>query len=92
MQSPFTYPISRMAAADLLLKIKLCVACNFASQHDEVAFCEGFAGDPTQWILLEAGIKNVIADGIANFVGMTFGDGFGGKNVTVRHGFGSVKS
>jgi hypothetical protein len=33
------------ASADLLLKIKLCVACNFACEYDEVAFCEGFASD-----------------------------------------------
>ena len=31
--------------ADLLLKIKLCIACNFASQHDEVALGESFASD-----------------------------------------------
>ena len=73
--------------ADLLLKIKLCVARNFASEHNEVAFCEGFASDATQWILLETGVENVITDCIANFVRMPFGDGFRGKNVTTRHGF-----
>ena len=63
--------------ADLLVKIKFCVACDFACEHDEVAFCKSFASDATQWILLETGVENVIANGIANFIGMTFGDGFG---------------
>jgi hypothetical protein len=33
------------ASADLLLKIKLCVACDFACEHNEVAFCKSFASD-----------------------------------------------
>jgi hypothetical protein len=36
--------------------------------------------------LVETGVEDVIADGIANFVRVTFSDRFGGKDVTMRHG------
>ena len=74
------------SVADPLFKIKLGVACDLAGEHDQVAFRERFASDAAQRILFETGVEDVIADGIANFVGMTFGDGFGGKDVTMRHG------
>jgi hypothetical protein len=35
--------------------------------------------------LFEAGVEDVITDCIANFVGMTFRDRFGGKDVTMGH-------
>ena len=68
---------------DSLFEIKFRVARDFACKHDQVALREGFASDATQRILLETGIENVIADRIANFIGMTFGDRFRGKNVTM---------
>ena len=76
--------------AHVLLKVKLRIAGYLAADDDEVAFGERFASHATQRILLKTGVENVIADGVANFVGMTFGDGFGRKNVTTRHGFGEV--
>ena len=72
-------------SADALFKIKLRVGRNFAGQDDEVAFCESFASDATQRILFETGVENVIADGVANFVGMAFGDGLRRKDVTAGH-------
>ena len=72
--------------ANALFEIKLRVARNLAGEHDEVAFGEGLASDATERVLIETGIKNVIADRVADFIGMTFGNGFGGKDVAMRHG------
>jgi hypothetical protein len=71
--------------ADTLFKIELGVTRDFAGEDNEIAFGERLASDTTQRVLLETGVENVIADGIANFIGMTFGDRFGGKDVAVRH-------
>jgi hypothetical protein len=37
-------------------------------------------------ILGQAGVENGILDGVTNFVGVTFTDGFGGKDIAARHG------
>ncbi len=71
--------------ANPLVKVKLRVARNLAREHDQVAFRQRFASDAAQRVLLEAGIKNVIADGVADFIGVTFRDRFRGKNITMRH-------
>ena len=73
------------SVADPLFKIEFGVAGDLAREHNQVAFREGLASNAAQRILLETGIENVIADCIANFVGMPFGDRFRGKNVTMRH-------
>jgi len=88
MKNAITVYVSDVAdgGADSLFEIKLRVAGDLARENDQVAFREGFASDAAQWILLETGVENVIADRIANFIGMTFGDGFRGKNVTMGHG------
>src|SRR5436190_18178051 len=72
--------------ANAFFKIKLRIAGNLAGKHNEVAFRERLAGHAAQRILFETGIENVIADCVANFVRMTFGNGFGGKDITMRHG------
>ena len=74
------------SVTDPLFKIKFGVACDLAREHNQVAFRERFASDAAQRILFEAGVKDVITDGVANFVGMTFRDRFGGKDVTMGHG------
>ena len=71
--------------ANPLLKVNLRVAGNFTGQHDEISLGQRLAGDAAQGILLETRIENGIADGVADFIRMTFGDGFGRKNVTARH-------
>src|SRR5204862_4180400 len=79
-------------SAHVLFKVKLRVAGYFAGDDDEVAFGERFASHAAQWILLKTSVENVIADGIANFIGMTFGNGFGGKDVTTGHGLKNVET
>ena len=59
---------------------------DFAADDDRVALGEGLASDPAMGILRQARIKHRIGNGVANFVGVTFPDGFGRKNVTTRHG------
>src|SRR5207249_5991584 len=71
--------------AHALIKIELGVARDFAGQYNQVAFSERLASDAAQRVLLETGIENVIANGIANFIRMAFGHRFGGKDVAVRH-------
>lgn len=68
-----------------LFEIELGVACDLTRQHNQVAFGQRFARDAAERVLLKTGIENVIADRIADFVWMTFGDRFGGKNETMRH-------
>ena len=60
--------------ADALDVIKLCVARDLTGKHNQITFCERLARDAAQRVLLEAGVKNVIADRVANFVGVTFRD------------------
>ena len=74
------------AGAHALLKVKLRVAGYLAGDDDEIAFGECFASHAAQRILLKTSVENVIADGIADFIGVTFGDGFRRKDVTTRHG------
>jgi hypothetical protein len=66
-------------------KIEFGVACDLAREDNQL-LAKGFASDAAQRILFEAGIEDVITDSIANFVGMTFCDRFGGKDVTMGHG------
>src|SRR6266480_2003751 len=79
-------------SAHVLFKVKLRIAGYLPGDDDEVAFGERFASHAAQRILLKTGVENVIADGVANFIGMTFGDGFRRKNVTARHGLKNVKA
>ena len=74
------------SVANPVFKIEFGVACDLAREDNQVAFRECFASDAAQRILFEAGIEDVITDSIANFVGMTFCDLFGGKDVTMGHG------
>src|SRR6476660_7983432 len=80
------------AGAYTLLKVKLRVAGYFAGDDDEIAFGECFASHATQRVLFKTSVENVIADGIANFIGVTFGDGFRRKDVTTRHGLKNVEA
>src|SRR5947208_7823031 len=78
--------------AHALLKVKLRVAGYLPGEDDEIAFGERFASHAAQRILLKTSVENVIADGIANFIGMTFGNGFGRKDVTTGHGLKNVET
>jgi hypothetical protein len=55
---------------------------DFATHHDGVAFHEGLASDAAGLVNREAGIEHGIGDRVADFIGMAFANGFGGKNVT----------
>ncbi len=59
---------------------------NLAADDDDVALGIGLASDPAMGILRQARIEHRIGNRIANFVGVTFPDGFGRENVTTRHG------
>ena len=71
--------------ANPLFEVKLGITRYLARQHNEVALGQCFARDPAERVLLEAGIENVIADRVANFIGMTFRDRFRGKDIMMRH-------
>src|SRR2546426_3635849 len=74
------------------LKVKLRIAGYLPGDHHEIALGKGLASHATQRVLFKTSVEDVIADGVANFVGMAFGDGLGGKNVAARHGLKSVKA
>jgi hypothetical protein len=59
---------------------------DLAADDDDVAFGVGLASDPAVGILRQARIEHRIGNRVANFVGVTFPNGFGRKNVTTRHG------
>jgi hypothetical protein len=66
--------------------IQFGLRSNLAADDDDVALGVGFAGDPAMRILREAGIEHRIGNCVANFIWVTFPDGFGRENVTTRHG------
>ena len=55
-----------------------------ADDHD-VALGVGFARDATMSILPDACVEDGVGNGVANFIGMTFPDRFGRKNVATGH-------
>ena len=55
---------------------------DFATHDDHVAFDKSFAGDPARAVEGQAGVEDRVGNGVANFVGMAFANGFGGKNIT----------
>ena len=56
-----------------------------ADDHD-VALRVGLAGDAALAILPQAGVQDGVGNGVANFIRMTFADGFGSKNEASEHG------
>ena len=80
------------ARAHALLEIKLRIAGYLPGDHHEIALGKGLASHATQRVLFETSVEDVIADGVANLIRMSFGDGLGGKNVAARHGLKSVKA
>ena len=59
---------------------------NLAADNDDIAFGVSFASDAAVFIAGETSIENGIGNGVANLIGMTFADGFGGKNEATCHG------
>jgi hypothetical protein len=47
-----------------------------------MALSEGLASDAALRVLPDAGIEHGVGDGVADFVRMTFANGFGSKNET----------
>src|SRR4051794_8195067 len=58
---------------------------NFTADNDDVALGVRFARDAAAAILPQTGVQNGIGDRVANFIGMTFANGFGSKNETSKH-------
>ena len=71
--------------ADDLNVIQLCARRDLPADDDDVAFRVGFTGNPALLIDCETGIEDRIGDGVANFIRVTFTDGFGGKNEAAEH-------
>src|SRR5208282_4977675 len=65
--------------------IELSVGGDFTRDDHKIPFGESFARHATLRILIQASIKDVIRNCIADFVWMPFGHRFGGKDVTTRH-------
>src|SRR5215469_2250006 len=71
--------------SNLLDIVKLRIGGNLASDHDEVTLGQRFAGDPALRVLSQACVQDAIRNGVADFVRMTFGHGFRGKDISIRH-------
>ena len=59
---------------------------DLAPNDYEVALRVSFTGDPAPAVLPQAGVEDSVGNGVANFVRMTFANGFGSKNETTEHG------
>ena len=59
---------------------------DFTTDDDDVALRVGLAGDAAPAILPKTGVKDGIGNGVANFIRMTFANGFGSKNEAAEHG------
>ena len=68
--------------------IELRVGRDLAGEDDDVALGERFAGHAAVGVLGEAGVEDAVADRVANLVGVSFGDGFAGKDVMASHARG----
>ena len=65
--------------------IELRLGRDLAADDDDVALRVGLAGHAAVLVLREAGVEHGVGNGVANFVGMAFADGFGGEDVTTGH-------
>jgi hypothetical protein len=50
-----------------------------------MALGKSLAGDTAFRILPETSVEHGVRNGVANFIRMTFTDGFGSKNETTKH-------
>ena len=62
---------------DDFLVVEISLGRDFSAQNDEVVFDQRFTSYPAVGILFETGVQHAVTDGIAYFVGMTLGYGFG---------------
>ena len=62
---------------------------DLAGEYDKAGVCQRFGGNAAIFVLRENGIKHGIGNGIRNFIGMAFGNGFGGKQ-EITHGMGLI--
>ena len=58
---------------------------NFAADDDDVALGVSLARDAAAFVTGDAGVEHGVGNSVANFVGMTFADGFGSKDETAEH-------
>ncbi len=65
--------------------IQLRLGGDLAADDDDVALRVGLAGHAAGRVLRQAGVEHGVGNGVANLVGMSFTDGFGGKDVTAGH-------
>ena len=67
------------------LVVELRVGGDFTGEENAVALDQGFTGNATCGILLQASIQNAVRDKIRYFVGMAFADRLGGKDEVFAH-------
>ena len=70
-----------------VFNIDISFGRDFARNNNSVGCAHCFACDPTFFVLSETRIKNCIRNLIAHFVGMSFRNGLGSKNLRVLHSF-----
>ena len=58
---------------------------NFTHHRHHAGGGKGFAGDPGHGVLGQDGVQHRVGDLVAHFVGMAFGNGFGGKESLHGH-------
>jgi len=71
--------------ANDLIVVQFSAGGDFPCDDDEVGLNESFAGDATEGVLGEAGIKHRIGDAVADFVGMAFADRLRRKDKVPSH-------
>src|ERR1051326_7154286 len=66
-----------------LLEIDIGLGRDFAGDHDQAGGGEGFAGYPADGIVGEAGVEDSVGNLVGDLIGMAFGDGLRGEQVTI---------
>ena len=58
---------------------------DLAADDDQVALGVGLAGDAAVFVLGQTGVEDRVGNRVANFIGVTFTNGFGRKDETTSH-------
>jgi hypothetical protein len=77
--------LANRVARDLRI-VELCLGGDLTEEHHEARLRGGLASHAALRILREARVEDGVGDGVTQLVGVTFGNGLGGEQVT-GHGW-----
>src|SRR5688500_6902163 len=69
--------------ASNVFDIEIGLGGDFAADDHDVRLDVGFTGDAAELVLREARVEDRVRNRVGDFIGVTFADGFRGKNVSI---------